>query len=450
MGILREEAFYSAFSDDFVSYTGGSGLMFENGRFRQQNSRKGFVSNYLWSPVSRLLCVLIGGSYLCFYLDIISLQSFLILSVSVLFTWSHIWLALYMCFYPLEFMGIGSFGWQGIVPRKAHKMASKSCDLMIDKLIIVSEIIDRISPVEVCNFLRFDLREFEHRLQKRLVSRNRFLQVVPDHLLSGYTSAISEAVCIDFVDELKLCLNDKSFFDLKALIVSEFVENKHLLIELFTKVGKHELIFIQLAGCIMGIICGAFQIFLATNHTFTSWVFFPISGLVIGYFTNWLALYMIFHPVEPMSVFGLFTVQGLFLTRQSEASLVYAEIVTSAVLNVEKSIAHINTNGKLEHVKTILRKIIHVHAPTAFVGDLAFDELVNSSFFQDRISHISKFVETQINLEETLANNLIKLPPKNFEQMLHPVFQEDELLLIIIGAVLGAVVGGFQLAILRM
>merc|ERR1719230_2045841 len=52
--------------------------------------------------------------------------------VSVLFTYSHIWLALWMTFYPTEWFGIPGaqlsespfgLGWQGIVPSKVRKMS---------------------------------------------------------------------------------------------------------------------------------------------------------------------------------------------------------------------------------------------------------------------------------------------------------------------------------------
>mmetsp|Transcript_52588 Transcript_52588/g.112607 ORF Transcript_52588/g.112607 Transcript_52588/m.112607 type:complete len:257 (+) Transcript_52588:48-818(+) len=72
--------------------------------------------------------------------------------VSTIFTWCHIWLAVQMCFYPVEFFGcckIGNtglgLGWQGIVPRKASKMAEKSCELMVGRLVKMEEIIDRFT-----------------------------------------------------------------------------------------------------------------------------------------------------------------------------------------------------------------------------------------------------------------------------------------------------------------
>ncbi|HMY10938.1 MAG TPA: DUF445 domain-containing protein, partial [Turneriella sp.] len=45
--------------------------------------------------------------------------------------WLTNWIAIKMTFYPLNFWGIPPYiGWQGIIPRKAHKMASKSVELM--------------------------------------------------------------------------------------------------------------------------------------------------------------------------------------------------------------------------------------------------------------------------------------------------------------------------------
>ena len=48
-------------------------------------------------------------------------------------------------------------------------------------------------------------------------------------------------------------------------------------------------------------------------------------------------------------------------------------------------------------------------------------------------------------MKSTLKDELRKLTPAEFEQVLHPVFQEDELTLIVVGAVLGLAVGYGQL-----
>ena len=57
------------------------------------------------------------------------------------------------------------------------------------------------------------------------------------------------------------------------------------------------------------------------------------------------------------------------------------------------------------------------------------------------IEKIEKYVEEAIDIEETMASRMKALPPEEFESILRSAFQEDELLLILIGAVLGALVG---------
>ena len=49
-----------------------------------------------------------------------------------------------------------------------------------------------------------------------------------------------------------------------------------------------------------------------------------------------------------------------------------------------------------------------------------------------------------IRLKGTLKTNLRRLTPQEFERVLHPVFEEDELTLVFVGAVLGGAVGWAQ------
>ena len=59
-------------------------------------------------------------------------------------------IAIQMMFAPLEFKGIKPFfGWQGIVPRKAEKMATIAVELMTSKLIKPEEIFARLDPARI-------------------------------------------------------------------------------------------------------------------------------------------------------------------------------------------------------------------------------------------------------------------------------------------------------------
>ena len=252
--------FYSAMSDD--SYL-DLPYAFTDCPIKTEHADLTLFQNLFLSRVARMVFLLLGSCFALYVSSLISLSSFLVLSISILFTWSHIWLALKMCFYPLEFVGIELFGhrigWQGIVPRKAHKMASKSCDLMINKLIIVNDLIDRISGVDLVCYLRRIkcLDQLENRINERLQRSSRLFQIFQDDIHN-----LTDSICIQFVDELKVLLMNPEFFNLRKLIVSEFVSDKRLLVHLFTQVGCRELEFIQLAGACMGLFCGVFQLAL--------------------------------------------------------------------------------------------------------------------------------------------------------------------------------------------
>jgi uncharacterized membrane protein YheB (UPF0754 family) len=47
-------------------------------------------------------------------------------------------------------------------------------------------------------------------------------------------------------------------------------------------------------------------------------------------------------------------------------------------------------------------------------------------------------------MEETLRTQMEALPSKDFEGLLHPVFQEDEWKLVVMGGALGALIGLVQ------
>lgn len=65
----------------------------------------------------------------------------------------------------------------------------------------------------------------------------------------------------------------------------------------------------------------------------------PVSGAVVGFMTNWIALQLIFKPIEPMPfTFNeetLFTIQGFCLARQKEVSVTFSEYIASNVLTSE-------------------------------------------------------------------------------------------------------------------
>jgi len=63
---------------------------------------------------------------------------------------------------------------------------------------------------------------------------------------------------------------------------------------------------------------------------------------------------------------------------------------------------------------------------------------------EDIFGSLYAYTDEALQLETEIRTKMQALPPAEFEGVLHPVFQEDELKLILVGAVLGVIVGFIQ------
>jgi uncharacterized membrane protein YheB (UPF0754 family) len=212
----------------------------------------------------------------------------------------------------------------------------------------------------------------------------------------------------------------------------------------------------------MGVICGVGQIgimySLGEYPIYNPYLVFSLVGLVIGYITNWIALFVIFNPVRPVYITKRWFLQGLFLRRQREASLTYSKLITDSVLNTDEIILYLKSKGKLANILDMFNQIVrecveesllnfHIipQSPRTDLGSLITQTAVCSITSEPRIfESLKQYIELQLDLHRTISSKLMALPPEEFEKMLHPVFQEDEFLLTLIGGALGAMVGVIQ------
>jgi len=383
-----------------------------------------------------------------------------------------------MMFYPVRFLGVWNYrnsgyglGWQGVVPRKAGIMAEKSCDLMVGRLIHMEEIVDRFHMDEFFETLGSVLIECQRGVNERL-GPTYFPKVWP-HIPQGVKDEILQKV----METQQECFhpimadirhNITSILNIKDMCVRRYTEEPTLLISLFQHVGRKEFQFIQRCGAQMGFLLGCAQMglyFITKDIVWMPWVLLPLSGLIIGNLTNWLAIKMIFRPLHPhKSCCGLVNIQGLFLKRQKQVAKELASILTDTCMNAESMIRYLVSSPGYDQALDIFDK----HTSAACDGVLGYaknlapiavgadrwtnlkkevttgllEELPNHS------SHFLKFVDHALQIEDTLAVRLTNLPPDEFEGMLHPAFQEDEWMLILLGGVLGVVVGVLQAAVL--
>ena len=164
-----------------------------------------------------------------------------------------------------------------------------------------------------------------------------------------------------------------------------------------------------------------------------------IGGAIVGYVTNWIALKWIFEPLNPTKV-GPFIFQGLFLRRQKEVSRDFSEYICNNVLTSQKVWQSMLEGPKSNNFINIIKKYT-IKIP--FLSNTIMAKLITD--VGGSVSHpIHDYTEKQLNLKNILMNKMNQMSSPEFEQVLHPIFQEDEITLIIAGGVLGALSGLLQ------
>lgn len=406
--------------------------------------------------------------------------------VSILFTWWHVWLGIKMCFYPVNFVGCCPpvCGWQGIVPRRAKVMASRSCDLMIGRLLKIEEIIDRIEPVSFFRELTPVLVATTAAVVDKLADARcpGVWSQLPESVKAEIKQKILEQAPMMFEPVIKdVKLNINSIVDVKAMAIQILIDNKPLLVEMFQKIGAREFVFIQHFSAVLGFFCGVLQMFLwiAINsggsedlckkpehkHDFHCWAGFvvlPVSGLIIGYLTNYLGINLIFRPIWPHPFCGGYmNLQGVFLKRQTEVSYEMTKMICAHLVTARKMLEYVMKQEDIlhvvleifkKHVETSITQSTRAVAPVvnAVAGRSAMTDLkdeVVSHIITEMPKHSEKietYMDGRFDLVNTMSYRLSHLPPSDFEGMLHPVFQEDEWMVLLLGGVLGVTVGTLQ------
>lgn len=370
--------------------------------------------------------------------------------------------AIRMMFKPLEFIGIPPFlGWQGIVPRRAAHMASIACDLMLERLLRPEDVFDRLDPHRVAEEIREPLLEAVEDITREVAAQyqpglwEKLPEPVRRRLLrrvQKQAPAMVERIMADIKADIH------NVFDLKSMVVGALVRDKTLLNRVFQEAGEVEFRFIARSGIVFGFMIGCVQA-VVWAFTHSVWVI-PLFGLFTGWFTDWLALKMIFNPKQPVRYFGIFEWQGLFLRRRKQVAARYGELVASEIVTPAAIIEAVLTGPLSDHLfELVLRQVqctLDEQAGYAkpllmfTVGGRRYRAMKYTvaermmDYLPGTLGHVEAYAEEAMDLKNLLVSKMQELTEEEFEGLLRPAFQQDEWILIAVGAALGFLVGELQ------
>jgi uncharacterized membrane protein YheB (UPF0754 family) len=378
--------------------------------------------------------------------------------IAGLIGWGTNWLAVRMTFWPLEFRGIPPFlGWQGIVPSRARKMASIAVDSSLAKIGTLTEIVTNMEPERIAKHILHTVEPRVPAMVDAVAEREypRLWATTPQPLKEAVYDRCRNLLPkgVDgLVDEMTE--NIDQLLDLRLMVIDQMTAHKELLNEMFLTAGEKEFRFIINSGLYFGFALGLLQ--MGVQLVFPAWWVLPIAGLLVGYITNWLALTLIFEPVEPRK-FGPVTVQGLFLKRQAEVATVFSHLTTREVLTIRHFVERMLTGPMSDRTRRLIDKHVRPMVDEAIgIARPAFQLAVGTRDYEQIKQDLSAralemslepfddpvFVESRaVLVEEQMRERMVAMTPDEFSQLLRPTVEEDEWKLIAVGAALGGLAG---------
>ena len=376
--------------------------------------------------------------------------------------WVTNWAAVKMIFHPEKYVGIGPLGWQGILQRRSHKFATGIADMAVENLLSPRELAEKLDPDEMEKLFASTLDEQTEELvaEAANIIRPGAWKELPDHvkqMIVTQVKAQTGQISREIFDRLQGVSDD--LLDLHHLVYSQLSgENVRLLAKFTKEIGAKEFKFIEYYGGVFGLLIGLVQV--GVWSLMQTWWLMPIVGVLDGLVNNWLAIQMIFRPMEPTKYFGLFTYQGMFPKRQAKISEDYGRVAAADILTPRNFIRLISEGEAGERIAKIVSETISekIDAEWKKVAPMVPVEVSQADLdavkakVVERIAHtvpevqpeFEAYLERKLDIATTIETKLTTLPKDDFERILRGVFEEDEITLIIVGGVLGGAVGVAQ------
>ncbi|ENX09719.1 hypothetical protein [Acinetobacter variabilis] len=406
-----------------------------------------------------------------------------IIPVTAFVTWAHVWMALKMVFYPINFWGfhVGPVpvGWQGIVPRKAGRISGIITDNTLSKLGSIQEFLQAMDPDDMARIIGEQVGfELEHLIDEVMMDRNAVLWENLPYSIKRRIYAQAHKQLPQVLKELvtELTMNVESLVDMRDMVVSQMEGDRRLMVSMFLKVGQKEINFIWHISALIGMFFGLFQMvvwFVVPWH----WTV-PFWAAIWGFLTNWIAIWMVFNPVEPHYIkypqffkrtadhrfpwikpviprIGTYNIQGAFMKRQEEVSDVFASVVTEDLITLKSIMTEMMYGGKKDKTRRIVKRHINEIMETPLVRTSLQLSLGPKEYAKLKTDLIDRSIEiTMVPVSDPAFNasraqkiyqmfrdRIRDLTPNEFQNLLRPAFQEDEWILIVLGGVTGFVAG---------
>jgi len=185
----------------------------------------------------------------------------------------------------------------------------------------------------------------------------------------------------------------------------------------------------------------------------------PFISAFIGWFTNWIAIKMLFHPKEPKYILGI-KFHGIFPKRQKQFAEKLGKLVAEELLSFEDIEQKLSNPKNIEmvmpfvedHIDQFLRVKLAEEMPmiSMFIGDKTINQLKSvflkelETLFPELMANYMGKLKTELDLEKIVIDKVSGFSSDKLEAILQGIMSKEFRFVEIIGAVLGFIIGLLQ------
>lgn len=185
----------------------------------------------------------------------------------------------------------------------------------------------------------------------------------------------------------------------------------------------------------------------------------PFISAFIGWFTNYIAIKMLFHPREPKRFLGL-TIQGIFPKRQQQFAQKLGVLVANELIHIDDIAEKLKNPDQLksltplieQHVDGFLQVKLKEKLPviSMFVGDGTLNKIKEGileeieSLLPELIERYTETLKQQIDIEKMVTEKVANFSSDKLEEILAAIMKKEFRFVEVIGGVLGFLIGLLQ------
>ncbi|MDD3839324.1 MAG: DUF445 family protein [Clostridia bacterium] len=191
-------------------------------------------------------------------------------------------------------------------------------------------------------------------------------------------------------------------------------------------------------------------------------VILPVIGALIGWFTNLLAIKLIFRPLNAVTIpFIGFTIQGVIPKRRNEIARSIGYTVESELLSIQDIIDEIwdqdNKRNLSAKIKDKISIVVYKNIPGLIPGPLKglivnyVDKIVSTEledFLDSSVNEIKNNAIDSIDISNIIETKINEFELENLERIIIDIASNELKYIEILGGIIGGVIGIFQALLL--